>query len=365
MSSDHSPVFATFDVGVTSQFVSKNDLSKDAQGAIKVMNCLAELFTKAKTKFFIEFHSSCLEKFVKSPEGENQECTNGEIWVRFVRQVELTPIIADPEYLLDEHILICIKSSDSDESYDFIKIGDDPGACKAKPGEKNKMPSSVLPTDISNPSYMGIGYKNSNPIDRGQRTAASSGHSKDMKHGNISPKKTSFDPTTSSPTVKTSNTGSLDDDPPEMFDNPLYGSTCGSRGAKDPLSAPDAHFSFLKKADSDADRHLPQPNPRFRSFTYSETSKQASQPTNPSQSTIHSENTSKKPALPSRSEGGTGGPSRPPIPIKSHPAQTPEPRDYRDSSELPSKTRGQSRPSQAKDVQHKAPAPLKLGRSLK
>lgn len=31
--------------------------------------------------------------------------------------VQLKPIISDPEYLLDQHILISIKSSDSDESY--------------------------------------------------------------------------------------------------------------------------------------------------------------------------------------------------------------------------------------------------------
>lgn len=30
---------------------------------------------------------------------------------------KLTPIISDPEYLLDQHILICVKSTDWDESY--------------------------------------------------------------------------------------------------------------------------------------------------------------------------------------------------------------------------------------------------------
>lgn len=84
---------------------------------------------------------------VKTSEGENIEDSGGYIKVRFGHQVEvttrgggwalvldempqvcshhhlfstpvkLTPIISDPEYLLDQHILICIKSSDSDESY--------------------------------------------------------------------------------------------------------------------------------------------------------------------------------------------------------------------------------------------------------
>ncbi|KTG08023.1 hypothetical protein cypCar_00002879, partial [Cyprinus carpio] len=416
MTSDHSPVFATFDVGVTSQFVSKNDLSKDAQGAIKIMNCVAVLLTKSKTKFFIEYHSSCLEKFVKSPEGENQENTEGSIKVRFSGQVELTPIIADPEYLLDQHILICIKSTDCDESYgegcvalrsaessytefciklthhgertglltggiqlpksdgkqteklyDFIKVGDDPGAGKGKSGENTKMSSSVLATDISNPSYMGIGYKSSNQADRNpgnimsQRTGPTS---KDMTHGNLSPKKS-----TPSPTTKTSNPLSEDGQPPEMFDNPLYGSMSSSRGSKDHLPPPDAHFSF-PKTDLDADRQHPVPTPRFRSFTCSETKPQPSSATNTMSSGLQPQNITKKPVVPSRSEGGMTGPNRPPVPMKSRPGQPqepqPKPRDYRDSSELPSKLRQQTRQGQPKDGHHETQQPqVKMGRPLK
>lgn len=42
------------------------------------------------------------------------------IWwlIRFVSLLlKLTPIISDPEYLLDQHLLICVKSTDSDESF--------------------------------------------------------------------------------------------------------------------------------------------------------------------------------------------------------------------------------------------------------
>ncbi|NXA08339.1 SHIP1 phosphatase, partial [Sapayoa aenigma] len=119
MTSDHSPVFATFEVGVTSQFVSKNDSKyTDSQGEIEFLHCYATLKTKSQTKFYIEFHSSCLESFVKSQEGENEDGNEGELVVKFVNALpKLTPIISDPEYLLDQHILISIKSSDSDESY--------------------------------------------------------------------------------------------------------------------------------------------------------------------------------------------------------------------------------------------------------
>ncbi|XP_077011562.1 phosphatidylinositol 3,4,5-trisphosphate 5-phosphatase 1 [Tamandua tetradactyla] len=119
MTSDHSPVFATFEAGVTSQFVSKNGPGTvDSQGQIEFLRCYATLKTKSQTKFYLEFHSSCLESFVKSLEGENEEGREGELVVKFGETLpKLTPIISDPEYLLDQHILISIKSSDSDESY--------------------------------------------------------------------------------------------------------------------------------------------------------------------------------------------------------------------------------------------------------
>uniref|UniRef100_A0A8C8AJ78 phosphatidylinositol-3,4,5-trisphosphate 5-phosphatase n=1 Tax=Otus sunia TaxID=257818 RepID=A0A8C8AJ78_9STRI len=216
MTSDHSPVFATFEVGVTSQFVSKNDSKyTDSQGEIEFLHCYATLKTKSQTKFYIEFHSSCLESFVKSQEGENEDGNEGELVVKFVDALpKLTPIISDPEYLLDQHILISIKSSDSDESYgegcialrieateslvpihtvlthhgektgvfqgeiklqtsqgkqreklyDFVKIERDEIAGQKPKNTSNLEPSkdwdqtnsSSTPTDISNPNYLGM-----------------------------------------------------------------------------------------------------------------------------------------------------------------------------------------------------------------
>uniref|UniRef100_A0A8C2U0H6 phosphatidylinositol-3,4,5-trisphosphate 5-phosphatase n=1 Tax=Coturnix japonica TaxID=93934 RepID=A0A8C2U0H6_COTJA len=197
--SDHSPVFATFEVGVTSQFYM------NTQGEIEFLHCFATLKTKSQTKFYIEFHSSCLESFVKSQEGENEDGSEGELVVKFVDALpKLTPIISDPEYLLDQHILISIKSSDSDESYgegcialrieateslvpihtvlthhgektgvfqgeiklqtsqgkqreklyDFVKIERDEIAGQ-KPKNTNNL-DSCTPADISNPNYLGM-----------------------------------------------------------------------------------------------------------------------------------------------------------------------------------------------------------------
>lgn len=38
-----------------------SDPNSEPEGGIQIKNCVATLMTKSKTKFFIEFHSSCLE----------------------------------------------------------------------------------------------------------------------------------------------------------------------------------------------------------------------------------------------------------------------------------------------------------------
>uniref|UniRef100_A0A8C4GZQ1 phosphatidylinositol-3,4,5-trisphosphate 5-phosphatase n=1 Tax=Dicentrarchus labrax TaxID=13489 RepID=A0A8C4GZQ1_DICLA len=86
--SDHSPVFATFQVGVTSQFSSKTGAWIELEGIEAIVK------TASKAKFFIEFHSSCLEE-----------------------AQSLLPIMSDMEYLQDQHLLLSVKSCDGFESY--------------------------------------------------------------------------------------------------------------------------------------------------------------------------------------------------------------------------------------------------------
>ncbi|XP_005919800.1 phosphatidylinositol 3,4,5-trisphosphate 5-phosphatase 1 [Haplochromis burtoni] len=399
MTSDHSPVFASFEVGVASQYVSKQDPSSAPPGGIQIMNCVAILSTKSKTKFFIEFHSSFLEKTVKTTEGENSEHSDGSIKVWFGNQVELTPIISDPEYLLDQHILICVKSTDSDESYgegcvalraaeisytefqitlthhgektgtltggiqlrtsegkpteklyDFIKIErDDPIASKGKSGDLNKSCSNQ-PHDISNPNYMGVSFRGGNVIDKGWSYSMPPRNVPCGGQAGKEPKK-GYDVSTRSPTGKPASVGE-NGKTSEMFDNPLYGSVTKSHGRskdqdqqqKDLLIPPDMLFGSSKTADGDTDRP-PVPTPRNRSFTCSE-----NKPQPPTPVSLHPPS-QKKPVVPSRSEGGMGL-SRPPLPAKSRPGvpepQTPKPRDYRDTSELTSKHRPPGRPDVSK-----------------
>uniref|UniRef100_A0A8C7FVJ8 phosphatidylinositol-3,4,5-trisphosphate 5-phosphatase n=1 Tax=Oncorhynchus kisutch TaxID=8019 RepID=A0A8C7FVJ8_ONCKI len=113
VTSDHSPVFGTFEVGVTSQFSSE-------QAYIEFENIEAIVKTASRTKFFIEFYSTCLEEFKKSYENDSQSSDN----VNFLRVgwtnkqlTTLKPLLSEIEYLQDQHLLLTVKSLDGYESY--------------------------------------------------------------------------------------------------------------------------------------------------------------------------------------------------------------------------------------------------------
>uniref|UniRef100_A0A3Q0RCK6 phosphatidylinositol-3,4,5-trisphosphate 5-phosphatase n=1 Tax=Amphilophus citrinellus TaxID=61819 RepID=A0A3Q0RCK6_AMPCI len=346
--SDHSPVFASFEVGVASQFVSKQDPSSASPGGIQIMNCV------------------------------------------------LTPIISDPEYLLDQHILMCVKSTDCDESYgegcvalraaeisytefqitlthhgektgtltggiqlrtsegkpteklyDFIKIErDDAVISKGKCGDLNKF-SVTQSHDISNPAYMGMSFRSGNVIDKGWSYSMPPRNVAPCGQAGKEPKKGGYDVGTRSPTGKGENGKTS-----EMFDNPLYGSVTKSHGRckdqdhqqKDHLTPPDVLFPPSKAVDGDTDRP-PVPTPRNRSFTCSENKPQPQPPA----ASLHP-TAFKKPVVPSRSEGGMAQ-NRPPLPVKSRPGvpepQNPKPRDYRDTSDLSGKLRPPTRPGES------------------
>ncbi|XP_044061448.1 inositol polyphosphate phosphatase-like 1b isoform X2 [Siniperca chuatsi] len=119
--SDHSPVFATFQVGVTSQFSSKTDINSSMERAwIELEGIEAIVKTASKAKFFIEFHSSCLEETRRSSENDSQSCdVPGFLKLGWsIKQLpKLLPIMSDLEYLQDQHLLLSVKSCDGFESY--------------------------------------------------------------------------------------------------------------------------------------------------------------------------------------------------------------------------------------------------------
>ncbi|KAA8588783.1 hypothetical protein FQN60_010128 [Etheostoma spectabile] len=119
--SDHSPVFATFQVGVTSQFSSKTDTNSSMERAwIELEGIEAIVKTASKAKFFIEFHSSCLEETPRSNENDSQSWDVPRFlklgW-SFKQLPKLLPIRSDMEYLQEQHLLLSVKSCDGFESY--------------------------------------------------------------------------------------------------------------------------------------------------------------------------------------------------------------------------------------------------------
>uniref|UniRef100_A0A6Q2YTK0 phosphatidylinositol-3,4,5-trisphosphate 5-phosphatase n=1 Tax=Esox lucius TaxID=8010 RepID=A0A6Q2YTK0_ESOLU len=119
VTSDHSPVFATFSVGVTSQFISKTGPSTE-RAWVELDGIEAIVKTASKAKFFIEFHSSCLEESRRSAENDSQSCdVPGFLKLGWSpRQLpKLLPIISDMEYLQEQHLLLSVKSCDGFESY--------------------------------------------------------------------------------------------------------------------------------------------------------------------------------------------------------------------------------------------------------
>ncbi|XP_029020280.1 inositol polyphosphate phosphatase-like 1b isoform X2 [Betta splendens] len=119
--SDHSPVFATFQVGVTSQLSSKTDTNPSMEKAwIELEGVEAIVKTASKAKFITEFHSSCLEETRRSSENDSQSCDVPgflKLGWSFKQLPKLLPVVSDMEYLRDQHLLLSVKSCDGFESY--------------------------------------------------------------------------------------------------------------------------------------------------------------------------------------------------------------------------------------------------------
>lgn len=122
VTSDHSPVFATFEVGVTSQFVPKKapGSSPEPLACIEWESIEVIVKTTSRSKCYIEFHSYCLEEAQRSGENTFQSCDSPGFlrlgWSAKHLPV-LNPILPDLEYLVDQHLLLSIKGVESCESY--------------------------------------------------------------------------------------------------------------------------------------------------------------------------------------------------------------------------------------------------------
>uniref|UniRef100_A0A3P8QH37 phosphatidylinositol-3,4,5-trisphosphate 5-phosphatase n=1 Tax=Astatotilapia calliptera TaxID=8154 RepID=A0A3P8QH37_ASTCA len=109
--SDHSPVFATYQVGVTSHTERAWIILEGIEAIVK---------TASKAKFFIEFHSLCLEETRRSSENDSQSCDVPgflKLAWSFKQLPKLLPIMSEMDHLQDQHMLLSVKSCDGFESY--------------------------------------------------------------------------------------------------------------------------------------------------------------------------------------------------------------------------------------------------------
>ncbi|KAK3094659.1 hypothetical protein FSP39_004619 [Pinctada imbricata] len=119
LGSDHRPVFASFNIGITSDFVMNRDsLVDEANVRIVFQTVDAQVKTCCKQYFQLEFHSTCLPEVGQSkPNNKFVEHKTGfytcPTWEK--KQLpELQPLFGDQDYLEEQHILIAVRSRDGD-----------------------------------------------------------------------------------------------------------------------------------------------------------------------------------------------------------------------------------------------------------
>ncbi|CAI8000462.1 Phosphatidylinositol 3,4,5-trisphosphate 5-phosphatase 2 [Geodia barretti] len=124
MTSDHSPLFASFQVGGVKQFVPEPGRglgSGENQTFIIVDSLKAKIQTSSKTSFFVEIYSNCFEGVQRgSVNDEWIDTQAGYVWPVWCGRdhvFKVPPIVTQLEYLEQQHILILLKSTESDESY--------------------------------------------------------------------------------------------------------------------------------------------------------------------------------------------------------------------------------------------------------
>eukprot|EP00051_Salpingoeca_urceolata_P001310 m.39953 g.39953 ORF g.39953 m.39953 type:complete len:1013 (+) comp11326_c0_seq1:218-3256(+) len=118
--SDHSPVFATFDVSIARQYVSSSPQGPRGHHCVIIMSTIvASLHTTSKSNFYLEIFGSCFEGSTRTGVNHRFEPTmqgTCPLW-EDAELPTVTPLIPDRAFLENEHLLVAVKSEDSDESY--------------------------------------------------------------------------------------------------------------------------------------------------------------------------------------------------------------------------------------------------------
>jgi len=128
MTSDHSPVYATYDLRVPRQFVSQSKLT-DHKCELQILTTTARVLTASKTNFFLEFFGNFFDHKARTAQSAtpienakdsyemfayNEESQQVQHWVE---PVVISPLMPDRKYLESEVLLVAVKSEESNELY--------------------------------------------------------------------------------------------------------------------------------------------------------------------------------------------------------------------------------------------------------
>ncbi|KAL3848064.1 hypothetical protein ACJMK2_018947 [Sinanodonta woodiana] len=123
LSSDHRPVFSSFNVGIMSEFVqNRGSLIEAGTFTITFHFIEAQVKTSCRQEFQLEFHSTCLTDLYVSQRNcnfnENQSCFyTCPVWEESLLP-KMKPLFSDQEFLEEQHILVAVRSFCTDkESY--------------------------------------------------------------------------------------------------------------------------------------------------------------------------------------------------------------------------------------------------------
>eukprot|EP00117_Sycon_ciliatum_P035059 scpid21390/ scgid0179/ Phosphatidylinositol 3,4,5-trisphosphate 5-phosphatase 2; Inositol polyphosphate phosphatase-like protein 1; Protein 51C; SH2 domain-containing inositol 5&apos len=136
--SDHSPVFASFNIGILTQYTAK-DGAPSTGTYVHFTYAAAIIGSSSKTAYYLEVHSECLNSSARSVNNTSylthdkqsdfrKSCpkvlrhmlhdTSFPEWSSTqLEKMSLQPILADEEYLMHQHFFIAVKSVDGDEVY--------------------------------------------------------------------------------------------------------------------------------------------------------------------------------------------------------------------------------------------------------
>lgn len=123
VTSDHSPVYAGYELSIANQFVSRNTVAQhDCQ--IIISDLHIKIITNIKTGFYVELYGAFFATTVKTQQTDNISVMaveglydGGMMGQHWEEQMSIFPFMPDRKYLESEVILVAVKSLETNEVF--------------------------------------------------------------------------------------------------------------------------------------------------------------------------------------------------------------------------------------------------------